>query len=418
MLPVWVAGLVFFTVLSLLIASQVFWFRRARRLVHDRPQVWQRWLLSVPVYGWFGLLAGLLLVFPLRWVLLARAGNPPVLFSVFQPLRSPAVMITVGLWIWASMLSFQLIVAVQGSAWLVRRLRSLMQPSEVSPERRHFLQTATYVAGAVPFAVIGYGFFIGRRNYRVEEVTVAISNLPEGLDGLRLLQLTDVHASAYMPLEEVRRIVEMARELAPDLVFHTGDFITSRGDPLEEAIAELARVEGRYGRFGCLGNHEIYAGVEEAATELCARRGIRMLRGENAEVEIQGAKLNLIGVDYLPQPRTLDRAVWRQHFLRGDEKLVRRDAFNILLTHNPNPFVSAADLGIQLTLAGHTHGGQVQVEILNTRWSPPRFFTPFVSGLYEQGASRLYVSRGIGTIAVPVRLNAPPEITLLTLRRG
>ncbi len=126
------------------------------------------------------------------------------------------------------------------------------------------------------------------------------------------------------------------------------------------------------------------------------------------------------------------------------ERFVRRDAVNILLTHNPNPFLRAAELGIELTLAGHTHGGQVQVEVLDSRWSPARFITRFISGLYTLPAGPaagaaglnnklgavstshespvmshcfLYVSRGLGTIAAPVRLNAPPEITLLTLRR-
>jgi hypothetical protein len=463
MLPVWLGILIFFTVAGLLIASQLYWFRRARRLVASRPASWQRWLLGVPVYAWFGFLLLLLALVPLRWILFSLLGNPPVLFSLFQMFRAPALMIPVGLWVWASMLAFLAVMAVKAAAWVYDRLRRAVpagggagKPSVVSPERRHFLQTATYAAGALPVVAIGYGFLIGRKNYRVEEVTLRFAELPAGLDGLRLVLLTDVHASAYMPVKEIRRVVGLARELNADLVFHTGDFTTSRGDPLEEAVAELVRVEGRYGAFGCLGNHEIYAGTEQAATELFARgpstlardgpstvaqggeresnherksnHGVRILRQQNAELEVGGAKLNLIGVDYQRQPRILDPEQWRPHFLRGVEKLVRPDAFNILLTHNPNPFVRAAELGIELSLAGHTHGGQIQVEILNSRWSAPRFFTPFVSGLYDlpvpadkaQGTKHafLYVSRGLGTIALPVRLSAPPEITLLSLRRG
>jgi hypothetical protein len=346
--------------------------------------------------------------------------------------RRSEVMIPIGLWLTASLFSFLLIGLVRGAGWLGRRAlvrRTADDPPQ--PERRHFLQTATYVAGAVPFAMVGYGFLIGRQNHRVQEVAIPMANLPEALDGLRLLQLTDVHASAYMPVAEIRRVVGLAKEIEADLVLHTGDFITSRGDPLGAAILELAQVEGRYGQFGCLGNHEIYAGVEDYATELFARRGVLILRGRNTELEINGAKLNLIGVDYQRQPRGLDPAQWATNFLKGVERLMRPGMPNLLLTHNPNPFVRAAALGIDLTVAGHTHGGQVQVEILNTRWSPARFITPFISGLYDRpsglstgrgspvaGRCFLYVSRGIGTIAMPVRLNAPPEITLLTLRRG
>jgi predicted MPP superfamily phosphohydrolase len=221
-----------------------------------------------------------------------------------------------------------------------------------------------------------------------------------------------------MPVEEIRHVAGMAHELKADLVFHTGDTLTSRGDPLPEAIAELSQIQGAHGGFGCLGNHEIYAGVTDTATRLFAERGVRLLRNQNAELEINGARVNLIGVDYQRQPRGLEPESWKPYFLRGVEKLVRRDALNILLTHNPNPFLRAADLGIQLTLAGHTHGGQVQVEILDNRWSPARFITPFISGLYERNGSHLYVSRGVGTIAMPVRINAPAEISLLTLRRA
>ena len=417
MLPVVLATVLFFSILGFLVASQIYWLRLGRRWVRARPQPWQRWALGVPLYLWFGLM---LLVFfgaPVRWFL---AGNAPVLLSLFMVLRQSWLMVPVSLWLGASLFSYLLVLLVRGSAWLVRHLVwrpvAARQPDGVSIERRHFLQTATYVAGALPFVAVGYGFLRSRHGFVVEEVDIRIPSLPPALVDLRLLQLSDVHAGAFMPVEEVRRIVDRARELQPDLVFHTGDFITSRGDPLEETVAELARLEGRYGSFGCLGNHEIYAGVTDSATKMFAARGARILRDENTELEINGARLNLIGVDYQRQPRSIQPEQWAPHFLRGVEKLVRPDAVNVLLTHNPNPFLRAAGLGIQLTLAGHTHGGQVQVEILDSRWSPARFITPFISGLYERNGARLYVTRGLGTIAVPVRLNAPPEITLLTLR--
>jgi len=418
--PYWLARLILFSMVGLILGSQVFWFWRAQRFLHSRRQTWLRWLLGVPVYLFF---LGLLGFFVLLFLHLRGAAKAPVLVSVIMQLRQPALMVPVGLWVTSSMLSFLLIAFMQTSGRLFRRVwrraHTPASPSgeQVAVERRHFLQTATYAAGALPFVMVGYGFLVGRQRYTVEEVTVPIPNLPPALDGLRLLQLSDVHASAYMPVREVRRIVGLAREIEADLVVHTGDFLTSRGDPLEETIAELARVEGRYGRFGCLGNHEIYAVATDAATELCAQRDIRILRGENTVLEIEGARLNVIGVDYQWQRLPQQSETGEPHFLRGVEPLVRRDVVNLLLSHNPNAFPRAAALGIELTLAGHTHGGQVQVEILDSRWNPARFFTPFVSGLYQQGASRLYVSRGLGTVGAPIRLNSPPEITLLTLQR-
>ena len=419
-LPYWLARLILFSVLGLTLVSQIFWFWRAHRFLRSRQRTWLRWLLGVPVYVFFLGLLGFFVLLPLR---LYGAAKAPVLVSLFMQLRQPELMVCVGLWVTASMLSFLLIAFVQASGWIVRRVgrrtntAASRASQEVGVERRHFLQTATYAAGALPFVMVGYGFLIGRQRYTVEEVTVSIPNLPPALDGLRLLQLTDVHASVYMPVREIRRIVGLAREFEADLVIHTGDFLTTVGDPLEEAIAELARVEGRYGSFGCLGNHELYAVATDAATETCARHGIRILRGESATVEIEGARLNVIGVDYQWERRRQQSETGEAHFLREAEPLVRRGGLNILLSHNPNAFPRAAELGIDLTLAGHTHGGQVQVEILDSRWNPARFFTPFVSGLYQQGASWLYVSRGVGTVGAPIRLNSPPEITLLTLRR-
>jgi hypothetical protein len=227
----------------------------------------------------------------------------------------------------------------------------------------------------------------------------------------------------------------MANELGGDLAVVTGDFLTIRTDPLEDCIAELSRLRAPMGIWGCNGNHESYANAEAEAAALFRRFGMRLLRKENAEVRWQGSAFNLIGVDY---QRQTDLKGNRAPMLVGLEPLVRRDVPNILLSHNPNSFPRAAELGIELSLAGHTHGGQVRVEILDHSWSPANFLTPYVAGLYQRPllaaerltdaqvmsampaapSSRIYVNRGLGTIGAPVRLGVPPEITLMTLRRA
>jgi len=208
--------------------------------------------------------------------------------------------------------------------------------------------------------------------------------------------------------------------------------------------AELRRLYAPLGTWGCNGNHEIYARAEDEAAYLYSRAGMKMLRHENAQIRFNGASFNLLGVDY--QRERTPRGQ-RQQTLAGVEPLVRRDMPNILLSHNPNTFNRAAELGIELSLAGHTHGGQIQVEILDHRLSPARFITDYIAGLYQRplfapaptdraasnaSATRsfspslfastsgpmahIYVNRGLGTVGAPVRLGVPPEISLIVLR--
>ncbi len=354
-----------------------------------------------------------------------------------------------GLWLSSSVVAYLFVRLISALEWIWRRLVSVLRPappalakqSASSPEepadpaRRYFFQTAGFFAGAVPFVSAVYGFASERLRFQVRPVDVPIANLAAGLEGLRIVQLSDIHIGSYMPVAQVRRAVGLANELDADLVVITGDFVTGRTDPLEDCIAELSRLRAPLGVWGCNGNHEIYAGLESEAAALFERFGMHMLRQKTAVLPWRGSALNLIGVDYQRQ-RAVEGGL--SPMLAGLEALVRRDIPNILLSHNPNAFPRAAELGIELMLAGHTHGGQVRVEILDHRWSPARFLTPYVAGMYRRPmhdplqvsdaqafstsasspVSFAYVNRGIGTIGAPVRLGVPPEITLLTLRRA
>jgi predicted MPP superfamily phosphohydrolase len=339
-------------------------------------------------------------------------------------------------WLFMSFLAFLFFGAIKlvehfwfGTKDLVTRTK----PSEPDDHsRRTFFRTTARIAAAIPLVAGLYGFASERFNYRVRRVEVSIPDLPVGLEDFQIVQLSDIHSGDYMPLEEVRRAVNLANDLGAHIAFVTGDFISSERDPLEGCIAELSRLKAPLGIWGCNGNHEIYAKAEDRAEALFHQHGMTLLRHQNREIEFNGAKFNLIGVDYQrdhmvegPKPPMLE----------GVENLVRRDIPNILLSHNPNSFNRAAELGIDLSLAGHTHGGQVTVEILDKRYTPARFITPFTAGMYhlpiamssnpaasnqvgEPKRSTLYVNRGLGTFALPARIGVDPEITLLRLRRA
>jgi predicted MPP superfamily phosphohydrolase len=362
-----------------------------------------------------------------------------------------------GLWLTSSAFSYLFIKIIAGMEWAWKRFRPSpsdepiaaavspalaagnAHPEHIDHSRRHFFHAAGVIAGAVPFVSGIYGFASERFRFNVREVEIPIANLPPALDGMRITQLSDIHIGSYMPVAEVRRAVGMANELGGDLAVVTGDFVTGRTDPLEDCIAALSRLRAPMGVWGCNGNHEIYARSEGKSAQLFQKFGMKLLRQENAELRWQGSAFNLIGVDY---QRQRDDEGNRLPMLTGMEPLVRRDIPNILLSHNPNSFRRAAELGIELSLAGHTHGGQVKVEILDYRWSPAEFLTPYVAGLYKRPLftssslddnqisavsqtsnvqsppSVVYVNRGLGTIGAPVRLGVPPEITRITLRRA
>jgi predicted MPP superfamily phosphohydrolase len=191
----------------------------------------------------------------------------------------------------------------------------------------------------------------------------------------------------------------------------TGDLISGPHDPLDACIRQLARVKSDAGMFGCMGNHERYVRAEEHTECAAARLGIHFLRRQARQLRFGGTVLNIAGSDF-------ERLRNRTHYLDGMESLTQPGAVNLLLQHSPDVFPAAAAKGYNLLLAGHTHGGQVTVEILDQAINPARFFTPYVYGLYRKGSSAAYVTRGIGTIGIPTRIGAPPEISLLRLRKA
>jgi len=457
------------TLLTALFFSQRFWYRSLWRMTSSWGTVWLRVLTRV-VY-----------VVLLVLIIISTADGFRMGFRGHLIPNDNLITVFAGLWFSSALFAFFAVKLVRlverfwtalhrrvssSSISTVERAGTAAQvpqnqsggsrpPSEDSPahvemvpdpSRRYFFRAASAVAGAAPFLSAVYGFAAERLNYQVRHVEIPLANLPPALEGMKIVQISDIHLSGYMNRRDVRRAVEMANELGADLAVVTGDFITGAGDPLIECIEEIRRLRAPLGVWGCNGNHEIYARAEDAAEALFASAGMKLLRYENAQLTFRGAQFNLLGVDY---QRERSSSGQRVQMLANLAPLVRRDMPNILLSHNPNSFNRAAELGIELSLAGHTHGGQIQVEILDHRLSPARFITDYIAGTYyrplampatskralrradnaasdempvsshaQPSLSVLYVNRGLGTVGAPVRLGVPPEITLITLRRA
>jgi len=272
-------------------------------------------------------------------------------------------------------------------------------------DRRQLFRAAGTAVMVSPAAVTAFGI-LHRNNFRITETDIPMPGLPRDLDGLRLVQVTDVHLSAFLSEQEFARAIDMANETRAKIALVTGDLITRRGDPLDAGIRQIARLRAEAGVFGCMGNHEGYAHVEDYTAGEAARRGVRFLRSDTADLRFGNATLHLAGIDYEP---------FNTPYLQGAERLLSPGSVNVLLSHNPDVFPVAARQGWDLMIGGHTHGGQIGVEILHHNISPARYYTPYVRGLYRIGKSAGYVSTGLGTVGLPVRLGAPPEVSLIRL---
>ena len=331
-------------------------------------------------------------------------------------------------WIFSSTIAFLVVVLIwiaRGAAQLARGIaRGLRQPPHPEPSgsatsRRQFLEHAATAAVATPFVAGAYGLLYGRLNLETTRRPVHLPNLPNAFHGFRIAQLSDIHIGPFMSEDEIRKYVRIANSLQPDLIVLTGDFLTFDPSPQHVVVSALSGLRAPFGVFGCLGNHDAWADSEDALTELFGQVGVKILRQQNVPIATSGERFNLIGIDFAnSRHMSAGSGHMSSGRLEGMEGLMEKDAVNILLSHNPETFDRAAELGIDLSLAGHTHGGQLALEFISPEIAPSRIVTPYVSGWFQRPGGQLYVNRGIGTIAAPMRVGAPPELTVFELVRG
>lgn len=275
--------------------------------------------------------------------------------------------------------------------------------------RRRFLQMALLAAASMPFAISAYGAVAARSRKVVEKVIVPIAGLPPQLDGLTIAQLSDIHSGLFMKESVMKEYVAIANDLNPDIVALTGDFVATHVREAEPFIKAISGLKAKYGVYGCLGNHDMFTDSAEELERGFEESGFKLLRSANDIIDVDGAKLNIIGVDYIGMNRNI-------RSLNDALKGIKLEATTVLLLHAPYQFPDAAKAGIHLTLSGHTHGGQIALNFGDLIITPARLSTMFLAGLFKIGDSHLYVNRGLGTTGPPIRIGAPPEITHLTLK--
>lgn len=236
----------------------------------------------------------------------------------------------------------------------------------------------------------------------IENIKIKLKRLPKELDGFRLVHLSDIHHSPFTSLEHISRVVEVSNRLKPDMFVLTGDYVSHESEYIAPVAEVLAQLKAEYGIYACLGNHDHWTDVE-LVTHLFRGEGINLLINEGFRFETRGARFWLAGVDDLMVGKTDVRAA-----LDGSEE----NEFKLLLAHNPQIVRRAARYNVDLMLSGHTHGGQVKLRDEEKRILPRRRLS---SGLHRRQNTQVYITRGIGTVVVPIRYQCPPEISLIEL---
>jgi len=399
---------VLFLFLSIYLALQFFLFFRLRRELGSWIQDDKRRRLASVILGVYFLL--MLYPMALRAIFGVRFYEPyPWALRGF-----------LAFWIVGSVGSALVLLSYD----LLRRIAPLFvsRPSAPDSGRREFLRKGVGAAALAPFLVSGYGVVLARRRFQVEQFDFPLNGLSAALSQLSIVQLTDIHAGPFMPEEELSVYVETINRLRPDIIALTGDFVTISPDEAAPCARALSGLKARYGIFACMGNHDVYAGADDELTRLLNESGIRVLRNDAVSIQVANTKINVLGIEDLRRGRPdLSRALNAAQKEPGEIRL--------LLSHRPEIFPQAARSGVEIVLAGHYHGGQIKLGSDPTALSIARFITPYAEGLFHlpwrshlsatsARGSFLFVSRGVGTTGLPIRINCPPQIAHLTLRKA
>ncbi|MCF7824290.1 MAG: metallophosphoesterase [Candidatus Marinimicrobia bacterium] len=280
--------------------------------------------------------------------------------------------------------------------------------SSFDPHRRQFfLVTINWGIAGVTGTLGAIGLFQARVPPSVIKKKIYLKHLPPRLDGLKIVQISDLHVGPTIKANYVQKVVDQANALEADLIFFTGDMVDGSVEYLSTDVEPLRELQAKYGKYFVTGNHEYYAGVEfweQKVSEL----GLKNLQNEHEILEINGEAIAIAGVTDL-----MAHQVLKSH--RSDPELavkgIPASITTLMLAHQPGSAIQMEHLNVDLMLCGHTHGGQYfpfNLAVARVH--------PFVAGLYRQGDMQVYVNQGTGYWGPPLRLGIPSEITLIELK--
>lgn len=290
--------------------------------------------------------------------------------------------------------------------------------------RARFLSQVGLVVAALPFLTFIKGMITGLDDFTVRNVKFRLAKLPASFNGLRIVQISDLHVGTYLNGDPLKKAFAIIKKLNPDLIFFTGDLVNNLAEEAEPYIDLFKDVTAPMGVYSIMGNHDYgdyhqWPSLEEKQDNhrrfinIHKQAGWKLLLNENTELEKEGEKINLIGLENWGG-RNFSKYGNMEKAMTG----MKDNPVTILLSHDPSHWtleVSQKYPDVDITLSGHTHGMQFGIETKTFKWSPVKWVYKHWAGLYNRGSQYLYVNRGMGCIGYPGRVGILPEITLIEL---
>jgi len=385
-----------------------------------------------PAHRWYALIPFLLFNIPFIAITLiyGRHFDPPEWFRIVGVIPFyiwQAATFFIGLWLLiGKLIKLPFLI----STWLLKLIAPVKRKLEelkerkavkvVDTSRRKFLRTTTFAISSYAFAGAAYGI-VKHDNYKIENQKIKIANLPDELKGLTITLISDIHAGQYMIEDDMREYADIVNDLGSDIICIPGDFINFQVEDTKSMAYAFRDLKAKHGIYGTLGNHDFFVDANYVADVISNESPVKLLRNKYDKITVNGKDLFILGVDDTRDSgMKMNGAVLSYIDNTSSEASATNASYNnspkILLCHKPYAFDEIAKRDVDLVLAGHTHGGQVvPFKFGDFNLSFAGFVSKYISGLYNIGKSNMYISRGLGTVGLPIRLNCPPEITKITL---
>lgn len=305
-----------------------------------------------------------------------------------------------------------------------KRFFNKPEVKKIDNSRRKFIRGATAIVSGYAFTGATLGV-LSSHDYEIVNKEIKIDNLPEELSGTTITLISDIHSGPYMKENMMKEYTDVINDLKSDFIFIPGDFTNSNKMEVHPLVKAISNLKADKGIYGTLGNHDYFSDPEYVAKVISNESPVKMLRNSSELININGKYLSIIGCDDTRQSGSDTDNTLMNYFkstMDGagrqieEKNLKYDDTPKLLLFHKPYFFEEMTEKKPDLILSGHTHGGQVVLaDFAGLNISFAGAVSKYISGLYKAGNSQMYISRGIGTVALPIRFNCPPEITKITL---